>query len=298
MDPDSMVEMMYSLLASLIPKDTRTSQLTQEHFPANKVEALRAVRNECGEGFDRLLDVAATATSVDINAGASLDRFLDVSNIAASLLPVDVSAMDSFFQSLSRILRDESGHAVDGNHAALIRECVKQATSAETIDRGYEARNAVDESLVELIKECVKQTTPGAVSGERRAATVETKDVALNKSSCQVCHRVRKEMVQLYCSHVFCVKCIVKKGKSGSQCPICQQELCLDVHFPSHLTKKYFKKQDECFWCRKKGPRSSMNACDVCYPAGDTFSYCSKECQRAAWPVHKRTARTHCKDGN
>ena len=116
------------------------------------------------------------------------------------------------------------------------------------------------------------------------------------RTSCQACGRVPKKLVKLYCSHTFCIPCIVKHGKQHETCPVCDALLCWDVHLPAHLTKKDLKKQDVCFWCRKEGPRRSMNVCDVCYPAGAITSYCSKECQNAAWLVHKRTAHVHCKN--
>jgi hypothetical protein len=112
------------------------------------------------------------------------------------------------------------------------------------------------------------------------------------RDPCQICHGSSRKMVTHYCGHVFCRKCIMRHGRKESTCPVCSKKLCFDIHFPSDLSVSDFDDYDVCFWCDHTGPKG-MRVCEGCHEVGDIITYCSPECQKAAWKTHKWTSKAH-----
>jgi hypothetical protein len=119
---------------------------------------------------------------------------------------------------------------------ALFREDVVLKRSKMNGPEVFEevAKSLVGSKLPEAFRPPLNQDEKDSAISEFNESTMEDSFEALYP----ICLDKAKKRVTLYCSHAFCPNCIIIHGKepNGSDCPICHNQLCQDLH--NHVNRK------------------------------------------------------------
>lgn len=195
----------------------------------------------------------ATSPFHDERSAASLEHFLRLNVALVALKRFQRASIEALRKILKKHEKQTALHA----HISVARFFPDQELLARL------SQQAQDGSYEHQISMLARQIRPSSavsfLSLPRIVATMLTEQLlpvlpSVDDYSCPICMSIAWQPIRLDCSHLFCIRCLVKLQKQGSpDCPICRapgvvqsaDRRNLDTVLMTHLLKWFPSEVDE-----------------------------------------------------
>ena len=195
----------------------------------------------------------ATSPFHDERSAASLEHFLRLNVALVALKRFQRASIEALRKILKKHEKQTALHA----HISVARFFPDQELLARLSQQAQDG--SYEHQISMLARQIRPSSTVSFLSLPRIVATMLTEQLlpvlpSVDDYSCPICMSIAWQPIRLDCSHLFCIRCLVKLQKQGSpDCPICRapgvvqsaDRRNLDTVLMTHLLKWFPSEVDE-----------------------------------------------------